>query len=31
MPDQFECSGQTEVPSDKKIGNFQQIEKPAQP
>ena len=30
MPDQFECSEQTEVPSDKKIGNSNQIERPAQ-
>ena len=30
MPDQFECSEQTEVPSDKKTGNSNQIEKPAQ-
>ena len=30
MPDQFECSEQTEVPSEKKTGNSHQIEKPAQ-
>ena len=30
MPDQFGCSEQTEVPSDKKTGNPKQIEKPAQ-
>ena len=30
MPDQFECSEQTEVPSDKKIGYSNQIERPAQ-
>ena len=29
-PDQFECSEQTEVPSDKKTGNSKQVEKPAQ-
>ena len=30
MPDQFECSEETEVPSDKKTGNSDQIERPAQ-
>ena len=30
MPDQFECSEQTEVPSVKKTGNSNQIERPAQ-
>ena len=30
IPNQFECSDQTEVPSEKKTGYSGQIEKPAQ-